>query len=448
MEEPDYLGKENVKKLMFRLGWPAVINFAVQSVYNLTDVVFAGRWLGSMQIAAIVTVGSVIMLFSSIGLIVGTGGASIISRAMGEKNKVRAANVFGNQLILITVCCLSVVAVGFLFEKFILKSFGAYGDIFPFARIYYRILLMGVPFLTFSMMANMVIQAVGRARVALVNSLVPTLVNGILNPVLIKGLHMGIAGSAWATCIAFGVGCFMVARFFFTGGFELKKEWNWRRYNPQLCGEIIKIGSSVVVGVIASNGFVVLLNKILYRYQQESGIIIYSIINRVGMIFLVSIVGIDGGVRPIIGYNFGSRQIDRVREAVLNGIKYGMSICVLLLAVLLLFSEQVIQVITNDPKVIGVTPHSMRIVFAMSPLYIFDVVSMAYFQSIGKPGLALFVTMLRNVFLLIPMIYILSWCFGYEGVLYSFPVVDILTTIPVFWVLRREINRTWVKATA
>src|SRR6185437_8696756 len=181
--------------------------------------------------------------------------------------------------------------------------------------------------------------------------------------------------------------------------------------------------------------------KILYRYQDESGVIIYSIINRIGMLFLVPMVGIDGGVRPIIGYNFGSRQMDRVREVVLYALKSGILICASLLAVLLLFSEQVIQVITNDPKVIQITPHSMKIVFAMSPLYIVDVISAAYFQSVGKPGLALFVIMLRNVILLIPTIYLLSWRFGYEGVLYSFPVVDILTTIPVFFVLRREINR-------
>src|SRR6185312_8910526 len=429
MEELDYLGKGNVKKVLFSLGWPAALTFAVQSVYNLTDIVFAGRWLGSMQIAAIVTVGTAIVLYSSIGLIVGTGGASIISRAMGEKNKAKAARVFGNQLVLLGVGCLAIITVGIAFEEFILRLFGAYGDIFPYARSYYRILLLGVPFFTFSMMGNMVIQSVGNAKAALVNSMVPLVVNAILNPVLIKGLHLGIAGSAMATCLSFGLGFFMTARFFYLGGFGLKKEWNWTRYDAKISGEIIKIGSSVVVGVVTSNGFMIALNKILYRYQDESGVIIYSIINRIGMLFLVPMVGIDGGVRPIIGYNFGSRQMDRVREVVLYALKSGILICASLLAVLLLFSEQVIQVITNDPKVIQITPHSMKIVFAMSPLYIVDVISAAYFQSVGKPGLALFVIMLRNVILLIPTIYLLSWRFGYEGVLYSFPVVDILTTI-------------------
>lgn len=448
MKERDYLGKENVKKLVFRLGWPAALNFAVQSVYNLTDIVFAGRWLGSMQIAAIVTVGSVIVLYSSIGLIVGTGGASIISRAMGEKDNAKAARVFGNQLVLVAIGSLSIIAVGIAFEKTILRSFGAYGNIFPFARTYYRILLSGVPFLTFSMMLNMVIQSVGNAKVALVNSFVPTLVNAILNPVLIKGLHLGIAGSAIATCISFGLGFFLAARFFYLGGIELKKEWHWTQYDSKISREIVKIGSSVVVGVISYNGFMILLNKILYRYQEESGVIIYSIINRVSMLFLVPMVGIDGGIRPIIGYNFGSRQMDRVREVVLYAIKSGILISGFLLAFLLLFSEQGIHVISNDPKVIQIAPHSMRLVFAMSPLYIVDIVSAAYFQSVGKPGLALFVIMLRNVFLLIPTIYLLSWCFGYEGVLYSFPVVDIITTIPVFFVLRRELNRSWAKAGA
>lgn len=201
MDASVYLGSEKISKLIFKLGWPAALNFAVQSIYNITDVVFAGRWLGSLQIAAIVTVGAVIMLFSSAGIVVGAGGASIISRALGEKNRERISNTFGNQLLIVAISSISLCVIGFAFEKHILKAFGAYGDIFPYASLYYRVLLVGIPFFTFSMMGNMVIQSVGKAKVALTNSLIPTLLNGFLNPFFIKGLNMGIAGSAWATFV-------------------------------------------------------------------------------------------------------------------------------------------------------------------------------------------------------------------------------------------------------
>lgn len=219
----------------------------------------------------------------------------------------------------------------------------------------------------------------------------------------------------------------------------------WLRYNAKLASEIIKIGSSVLVGVIASNGFMILLNKILYKYEGESGIIIYSIINRVSMLFLIPVVGIDGGIRPIIGYNFGSGRVDRIRKTVLLAMKYGMLTCCFLLFIIIVFSEDIIGIITSDDHVIQMTPYSMKIVFAMSPLYMFDVVSVAYFQSVGKAGVALFITMLRNVILLIPIINILPYYFGYNGILYSFPIVDILTTIPVFIILRTEMNRHYMK---
>lgn len=404
-----------------------------------------GRWLGSLQIAAIVTVGAVIMLFSSAGIVVGAGGASIISRALGEKNRERISNTFGNQLLIVAISSISLCVIGFAFEKHILKAFGAYGDIFPYASLYYRVLLVGIPFFTFSMMGNMVIQSVGKAKVALTNSLIPTLLNGFLNPFFIKGLNMGIAGSAWATFVSMVLGFILVFFFFYRGKLGVNFGPGWLRYNAKLASEIIKIGSSVLVGVIASNGFMILLNKILYKYEGESGIIIYSIINRVSMLFLIPVVGIDGGIRPIIGYNFGSGRVDRIRKTVLLAMKYGMLTCCFLLFIIIVFSEDIIGIITSDDHVIQMTPYSMKIVFAMSPLYMFDVVSVAYFQSVGKAGVALFITMLRNVILLIPIINILPYYFGYNGILYSFPIVDILTTIPVFIILRTEMNRHYMK---
>src|ERR1700761_1315999 len=182
MAYSERLGQVEVKKLIFNLGWPAALNFLIIAIYNMTDVIFVGRWLGTMQIAAVVIVGTINFLFCSFGLAVGIGGASLIGRALGKKDTQRAAGVFANQIVLVVAVSCTIVAAGLIWENAILRLFGAYGSIWAPARSYYRILLFGVPFLSLSMMGNNVIQAEGRAKVVMWNSFVPTILNIALNP--------------------------------------------------------------------------------------------------------------------------------------------------------------------------------------------------------------------------------------------------------------------------
>lgn len=440
MASSDILGTEKVKKLIFNLGWPAAVNFLVIAVYNITDAIFVGHWLGTIQIAAVVVVGTINFLFTSFGLAVGIGGASIISRALGEKDKEKAARVLGNQVMLVVVIGFLIIITGLLFEDFILKLFGAYGNILAPAKAYYRVLLFGTPFLAMSMMGNNVIQAEGKAKVVVFNSLVPTIVNIILNPVFIKGFNMGIEGAAWATLVAFVLGFLLVFRFFAGRISEISIGYRFLRFNGKLVREITAIGSSVIMNIVATNIFIVLLNKVLFKYQQETGVVIYSIISRVNMIFLVPIIGFDGGIRPIVGYNFGSQQMDRIRDTINTAMKYGVTICYILLGIVFLFANYLISFFTTDPHVVAETLFAMRIVLSFFPLFVIEVIAVAYFQSIGKPQTAFFLTLLRNIILLIPLLYILPYFFGYNGVLYTFPIVDILITLAAIWLLRNELT--------
>jgi putative MATE family efflux protein len=433
------LGTGKVSRLIFDLGWPGALNFLVVTIYNITDIAFAGRWLGTMQIAAVVIVGAVILLFSSVGLAIGVGGSSVIGRALGEKNKEKAGRVFANQVLLGIACGELIVLAGWLFRDPILRSFGAYGDIFAPAGVYYRILLFGVPLLSLTMMGNNVIQAQGKARMAMFNSLLPTLVNLVLNPVFIKGFHMGIEGSAWATMIGFIVGLVLVVRFFTGRRTEVVLNSSTFRWDSKLVLEIAGIGGSMLINVIARNVLIVALNKFLFEYQKEVGVIIYSIVNRVCMIFLVPIFGIDSGIRPIISYNFGSRQMTRIREAVNSAIKYGVTICYFLLVIVFVFEGRLIRLFTNDPHVVAMTLPALKIVLSFFPLFIIEVTTVTYFQAIGRPRVAFVLTLLRNIILLIPLLYLLSRFFGYSGILYAFPTVDILITLPAFWLLKKEL---------
>jgi putative MATE family efflux protein len=434
------LGVEKVHRLLFNLGWPAALNFLVVTIYNITDVIFVGHWLGTVQIAAVVIVGTINYLFSSFGLATGIGGASIISRALGESDRKKAAAVVGNQLLLVVAVGVFCVMTGLIFEEAILRLFGANGDIFPPAKAYYRIMLFGSPLLSLGMMGNCVIQAEGKSKIAMINSLVPALANIALNPVFIKGFNMGIEGAAWATVISFVIGVLLCARFFVQRKGEIGFHFKHLKLNIRLMREIIGIGGSVIINIAAINLFVVLLNKVLFRYQQESGVVMYSIISRINMLFYVPILGIDGGIRPIIGYNFGSRQLQRIRETILTAAKFGLLICYSLLGLVLLYGNYLVRLFTNDEQVIPTTLFAMRIVLSFFPLFIVEIIAVAYFQAIGKPRIAFGLSLLRNVILLIPLLYSLSYYFGFNGVLYTFPVVDIVTTIIAFLLLKNELD--------
>jgi putative MATE family efflux protein len=434
------LGVEKVNRLIFNLGWPAALNFLVVSIYNITDAIFVGKWLGSVQIAAVVIVGSINYLFSSFGLAIGIGGASVISRALGENDPRKAAVVFGNQLLLVTTVGVVSIITGLVFEDGILQLFGAYGDIFQPAKAYYRVLLFGSPLLSLGMMGNCVIQAEGKSKIAMINSLVPAVVNIALNPVFIKIFKMGIAGAAWATVVSFLLGVVLSGRFFVGRKGEIDFHYKQFAFNIALMREIIGIGGSVIINIAAINLVVMLLNKILFRYQQESGVIMYSIISRINMIFYVPIIGIDGGIRPIIGYNFGSRQVQRIRETVLTAAKFGLLICYSLLGLVFLYGNYLVRLFTDDGHVVATTLFAMRIVLSFFPFFIVEIIAVAYFQAIGKPRVAFGLSLLRNIILVIPLLYILSYYYGFNGILYTFPVVDIITTIVAFLLLKNELH--------
>lgn len=434
------LGTGKVRRLMFTLGWPSALNFLVITIYNLTDVVFVGRWLGSLQIAAVVVVGTITAIFVSFGIAIGTGGSSIIARALGEGDKRKAAAVIATQSILVIGLNFLIVVIGWFFESSILKLFGANGNIYPYASEYYRILLFGIPFLSMSTMGNSVIHTQGKAKVAMFNSLLPTVVNIILNPIFIKVFDMGIDGAAWATLIGYVMGFLLVLRFLFGKDTEVKLRRSALKFRTGLAREISQIGGTVLVNVVITNMFIILVNQVLYKYNQETGIVVFAILSRLNILFTIPVFSIDSGVRPIVGYNFGSQRMDRVRETIGVAIKYGAAISFSLMMIVFISADYLVHVFTSDPTIISEAPPAMRIVFLCSAFFMMQAIAEAYFQAIGKPKISFYLIVLRNVILLIPLLFILSHFFGYLGILYTFPVVDLLSTIPALWLLKNDLN--------
>ncbi len=202
------LGTDSIGNLLIKQAVPASIGILVMSLNILVDTIFVGNWIGSIAIAAINVVLPVSFFIAALGMAIGIGGSSIISRALGAGNKERALKTFGNQITLSLLLTIAMVAFGLIFINELIPAFGGKGDIFEPAKIYYRIVLYGVPLLALCMMGNNVIRAEGKPKFAMIAMIIPSVGNLVLDYILIYHFDMGMAGAAWATTISYGL-CFL-----------------------------------------------------------------------------------------------------------------------------------------------------------------------------------------------------------------------------------------------
>lgn len=442
------LSTEKISKLLIKQAVPASIGFLIMSIYSIVDTIYVGRWIGPLAIGAITVVMPISFLISSIGMAVGVGGSSIISRALGGRNKKRAQKTFGNMVNVTLHFAVILLIFGFILDDEILKLFGGKGDILPYAKEYFRVILIGVPFLTWAMMSNNVIRAQGRPKVAMLVMVIPAILNIILDPIFIIILDMGLAGAAWATTISYIISAGYALYFFLKGNSEISFIFNYFKLELGLIREIFAIGSITLARQGSISLLIVVLNHSLYYYAGEMGITVYGIINRVMMFALFPIIGIVQGFLPIAGFNYGANKIDRVKLSISISIRYAMVLASCILLIIFIFSDNVVTAFTTDVNLIKDSSFALIFVFMMSPLIAVQMVGAGYFQAIGKALPALLLTMTKQGFFLIPLVLILPKFYGVNGIWYSFPIADILSA-GVTWVfLQKEIKNNLVFQTS
>jgi putative MATE family efflux protein len=434
------LGTEKISKLLIKQAVPASIGFLIMSIYSIVDTIYVGRWIGPLAIGAITVVMPISFLISSIGMAVGVGGSSIISRALGSSNKKRAQKTFGNMVNITLHFAIILLIFGFIFDDEILKIFGGKGDILPYAKEYFRVILIGVPFLTWAMMSNNVIRAQGRPKVAMLVMVIPAILNIILDPIFIIVLDMGLAGAAWATTISYIISAFYALYFFLKGNSAINFIFKYFKLDLVLIREIFAIGSITLARQGSISILIVVLNHSLYYYAGEFGITVYGIVNRVMMFALFPVIGIVQGFLPIAGFNYGAEKIDRVKLSINISIRYAMILASCILVVIFVFSDSVVTAFTTDSKLIEDSSFALIYVFMMSPLIAVQMVGAGYFQAIGKALPALLLTMTKQGFFLIPLVLILPKFYGVDGIWYSFPIADILSAAVTWVFLQKEIK--------
>ncbi|MCX2681263.1 MATE family efflux transporter [Galbibacter sp. EGI 63066] len=438
------LGTGSIGSLLVKQAVPASIGILVMSLNILVDTIFVGNWIGFIAIAAINVVLPVSFFIAALGMAIGIGGSSIISRALGAGNTVKALKTFGNQVTLTILLTSILVIVGLVYVDTIIPSFGGKGDIFDPAKIYYKIVLYGVPFLALSMMGNNVIRAEGKPKIAMVAMILPSVGNILLDYILINIMDFGMYGAAWATTGSYMCCFFYILWFFMSDKSELRINWVDFGLNKSVVSEIASLGGVTLARQAVVSVTYLFLNNILFELGGESSVTVYAIIGRMLMFALFPVLGITQGFLPIAGYNYGAAQYGRVRESINTAIKYAMLLGFLIFMLIMLFPEAITSVFTTDEAVLSDTPGAMRWVFAATPIVVIQLIGSAYFQAIGKAVPALLLTLTRQGFFFIPLILILPRFFGELGVWISFPIADTLSTIVTGYFLNREVRKDLV----
>ncbi len=436
--ESEVLGEQPISSLLIQQAVPASIGILVMSLNILVDTIFVGNWIGSIAIAAINVVLPVSFFIAALGMAIGIGGSSIISRALGANDSAKALKTFGNQITITLLLTVSMVVLGLVFINQIIPAFGGKGDIFEPAKIYYRIVLYGVPVLALCMMGNNVIRAEGKPTFAMIAMIIPSAGNLVLDYILINVLDLGMEGAAWATTASY-ICCFgYILWYFLSNNSELKIDLTHFGIDWPILREMSALGFVTLARQAVVSVTYLLMNNILFELGGEASVTVYAIIGRMLMFALFPVLGVTQGFLPIAGYNYGAQNYARVRQSIKLALLYACGVAILIFIMIMAFPEAIVSVFTQEEVILRDTPNAMRWVFAAIPIVGIQLIGSAYYQAIGKATPALLLTLTRQGFFFIPLVLILPKYFGEIGVWISFPLADTLSTIVTAYFLWRE----------
>ncbi|WP_151892721.1 MATE family efflux transporter [Patiriisocius marinistellae] len=451
------LGIDSISSLLIKQAVPASIGILVMSLNMIVDTIFVGRWIGPLAISAITVVLPVTFFIAAIGLAVGIGGSSVLSRALGAGNDKKALQVFGNQVTLTLLASGLLASVGLIFQDTLIEFFGAAESFKELALTYYRIVMYGIVMLAMCMMGNNVIRAEGKPKFAMYAMMLPAIGNIAMDYLLINVLDYGMEGAAWATFISYAI-CFAFILWFFLFKSELRLKAESFKLKKKIVSEISGLSFVTLArqGVIAV--LTILLNNVLINVGDAIDVASYGIISRVLMFALFPVIGVNQGFMPIAGYNFGADKFQRVREAINTSIIYSGILALGIFILIMIFAEPFVSIFISDKagqdagsladsaELLKRTPNALRWVFAATPVIVIQLIGGSYFQAIGKVIPALLLSLTKQGFFLIPLILILPNYYGVFGVWISFPIADVLSTIVTGYYLNRAVKKDLISS--
>ncbi|MHB8072984.1 MATE family efflux transporter [Desulfosporosinus fructosivorans] len=425
MNRSHELGEEKIGKLLLKFSIPAIIGMLVNGLYNIVDRIFVGRGVGSLALSGIAISFPITLAIMAFGMLIGIGASSVISIRLGQQRREEAEQIVGNAFVLLVGITLFISLLGYLFMEPLLVSFGASSDVLPYAKDYIRIILIGAVFQSIGFGMNNFIRAEGNPKAAMYTMILGALLNTILNPIFIFGLHLGVAGSALATVISQFVTSVWVLYYFLGDKAMLKLRLKNLKLKWIFIRDILAIGISPFSMQLVGSLVTVFLNKSLANYGGDIPIAAMGVITSVAMLILMIMFGIGQGAQPILGYNYGARNYERVKQTLKLSVVAATGVMTLGFLMVELFPVALMSLFSKDPELIRVGANGMRLYLLMLPIIGFQVTVVGYFQATGKPRKSLFLSLSRQLIFLVPALWILPKFLGLTGVWLAAPVSDL-----------------------
>ncbi len=433
-EQSIRLGKEPIKSLLIEFSVPAIIGMLVNALYSVVDTIFIGRGVGEFAIGGVFVGMPIAIMAMAFGMLVGVGGNTLVSIRLGQDKTEDAERILANSFVLLIVISIILIVLGRSFLEPMLLAFGATESNLPYAMDYMTVIIYGAIFQIVGFGMNNFIRGEGNPKIAMVTMLIGALINTILDPIFIFILDMGIRGAALATVISQFISCVWVLRYFFGGKSLLKIRRENLRLRLHTVLEIFSFGFAPFSIQIAASMVSVLMNNSLKRFGGDMAISSMSVIQSIDQLVLMPVFGINQGVQPIIGYNYGAEKYDRTKEAFKYAAIAATVFTVLGFFLSQFFPKQLFKLFLKDKTSIEniskVGVPGLRIYMSVIFLVGYQVIGSNFFQATGQPKKAMLLSLSRQVLILIPSLILLPRLIepGILGVWLATPFSDLIAT--------------------
>lgn len=421
---------EDIGKLLLKFSIPAILSLFVAEMYNMVDSVFLGQVIGPLGIGALTIAFPVQRLFLAIAMLVSIGTSSAVGRSCGENDYSKVKKIIPNAFIVLTLIIVFLAVGIYIFRDSLIIKLGSSENIFPYAKAYISIILIGSLFQGLMFLMSYILTAFGNTKVLLSSISIGAACNVFMNYLLVVKFNFGVEGAAIAT-VASQIFAFAYALMKFI---ETKKQMNLTfesKFDISIAKGIVLVGFSTFIVEISDAILSVVLNKVLVNIGGDTAIVAVGLISRVSMILFITVIGISSALQPIAAYNYGAENYHRVKEIVKLSIKSVTITSIFLWALTMIFAKDIIGVFVNDQAIINYTVAAFRIVISVFPCVGVYFIAIYYYQAMGMAKSSLLLSVFREILVLIPLLHIMVYGFnlGVLGAWAAYPAADIISFI-------------------
>lgn len=433
-----------IGRLLISLAIPSIIAQLINLLYNIVDRIFIGRMPGGeLAMAGVGIVTPIILLISAFSALVGFGGSPIVSIKMGEKDNDSAEEILSNSFSLIILIGLILTFVFYIFKEPIVRAFGASDATVGYALDYLSIYIIGTVFVQISIGMNSFINTQGFTKIGMITVAIGAIINIILDPIFIFTLNMGVKGAALATIISQFISAVFVLKFLFGNKSILKIRKKYLKLNKKVVIAIVSLGISPFIMQSTESIVIISLNNQLLKYGGDLAVSAMTIMTSIMQFITMPMMGLVQGAQPIISYNYGAKNYNRVKKTFKLLFTVCLSFTLVVVTILMVFPGFFVNLFNNQEDLVNITIWSMRIYFVGMSIFGMQIACQQTFLALGQAKISLFLALLRKMILLVPLIFILPICMedGLKAVLLAEPIADILaciTTTMVFSIFYKK----------